>query len=228
MAFVPPFAPLGVLAFLALGAALAATAVGLVGAAALRQTRSLPWIAGFGATVTIAYAGVLVADSASCRERVLVPGEKKYFCEIDCHLAYSIEGLETTPLVGPPLTPLRATGRWHVVRLRTWFDPTTISSRRGDAPLDANPRVVYVQDQEGRRYEPSASGAQALASAGRSSVPLTRPLRPGESYETLLAFDLPVDVREPRLFLGEDDPVTFLLIGHERSLFHRKVWFQMG
>lgn len=227
MESVPPNAPLVVLAFLALGGVLVVTALGLLVAAVLRQTKLLRWTAAFGVLATVAYATLLLADSAFSRERTLVPGERKYFCEIDCHLAYSVEGVDTEPAVGPPLEAVRAQGRWHVVRLRTWFDPSTISPRRGDSPLYPNPRVVYVRDRTGRRYDPSPRAQQALATAGRSSVPLTTPLRPGESYETLLAFDLPLDVQEPRLYLGDDDPISFLLIGHEQSPFHRKVWFRI-
>lgn len=227
MAYVPPLAPVVVLAFLAVGGSLVGAALALLLAAIFRKTRLIPWILGFGVVVTVGYAGVLLADSAVSRERILVPGETKYFCEIDCHLAYSVEGVETAPAIGPPLEPLRARGRWRVVRLRTWFDPSTISPHRGDAPLTPNPRVVYVRDRQGRRYEPSPRAQEALLAAGRTSVPLTRPLRPGESYETLLAFDLPPDARQPRLYLGDDDAVTFLLIGHEQSPFHRKVWFRI-
>jgi hypothetical protein len=225
--FVPPFAPFVVLAFLALGAALGVTALALLAAAILRKTRFLPWIAGFGVAVVLGYAGVLLADSAVSRERVLGPGEKKYFCEIDCHLAYSVEGIETAPAVGPPLTPLRAHDRWLIVRLKTWFDESTISRYRGDSPLDPSPRVIYVRDAAGRRFPPSPGAERALRAAGRTSVPLTRPLRPGESYETLLVFDLPPGIRDPRLYVGTDDPVSFLLIGHEESPLHRKVWFQI-
>jgi hypothetical protein len=94
-------------------------------------------------------------------------------------------------------------------------------------PLSPNPRVVYVRDADGRRFDPSPKASEALARAGRSSAPLTRPLRPGESCETLLAFDLPSGTRDPRLYVGDDDPITFLLIGHEQSPFHPKVWFRI-
>jgi hypothetical protein len=227
MEFVPPFAPFVVLAFLALGGLLGITALALVAAAILRRTRLLPWIAGFGVVVVLGYAGVLLADSAVSRERVLGPDEKKYFCEIDCHLAYSVAGVETAPVLGPPLQPLRAKGSWLVVRLKTWFDENSISPRRGDSPLYPNPRLTYVRDADGRRFAPSPQGEQALAASGRTSVPLTRPLRPGESYETLLAFDLPPGIKDPRLYVGSDDPVSFLLIGHEQSPLHRKVWFRI-
>lgn len=227
MEFVPPFAPFVVLAFLALGAALGATALALLAAAILRKTRFLPWIAAFGVVIVLGYAAVLLADSAISHERVLAPGEKKYFCEIDCHLAYSVEAVETAPLLGPASKPLRAEGRWLIVRLKTWFDKSSISPRRGDSPLSPNPRVIYVRDADGRRFAPSPQGEEALVAAGLTSVPLTRPLRPGESYETELAFDLPRGIREPRLYVGSDDPVSFLLIGHEQSPLHRKVWFRI-
>ncbi len=227
MEFTPASAPIVALAFLALGALLALTALGFLGAAMLRRTAWLPWIGGFGVLIVLLYAGVMLADSALSQERTLERGEKKYFCEIDCHLAYSVEDVETSDALGPAQQPLRATGRWHVIRLKTWFDPGTISPRRGDSPLTPNPRVAYVRDEAGRRYERSESAEAALANAGRPSTPLTQPLRPGESYETLLAFDLGKDSRLPRLYVGDDDPISFLLIGHEQSPFHRKVWFRI-
>ncbi len=227
MELTPPNAPLVVLAFLGLGAVLALTALVFLGAAVLRKTRLLPWIGGFGALVVVLYAGVLLADSALSRDRTLERGEKKYFCEIDCHLAYSVEDVELSDKVGPQQQALRANGRWHVVRLKSWFDPRTISPRRGDSPLTPNPRIVYVRDALGNRYERAGKAEAALAAAGRPSTPLTQPLRPGESYETLLAFDLPVDAPSARLYVGDDDPVSFLLVGHEQSPFHRRVWFRI-
>jgi hypothetical protein len=227
MELTPPNAPLVVLAFLGLGAILALTALVFLGAAVLRKVAWLPWIGGFAVLVVVLYAGVLLADSALSRERTLNRGEKKYFCEIDCHLAYSVEDVEVSDTVGPPDQAVRASGRWHVVRLKTWFDPGTISPRRGDSPLTPNPRVAYVRDAMGRRYEHSVNAEEALAAMGRPNTPLTQPLRPGESYETLLAFDLPPDAHGARLYVGDDDPVAFVLIGHEQSPFHSKVWFRI-
>ena len=80
MEYVPPFAPFVVLAFLALGGALALTALALLAAAVLRLTRFIPIVLTFGVIVIVGYAGVLLANSAVSRERILVPGEKKYFC----------------------------------------------------------------------------------------------------------------------------------------------------
>lgn len=222
-----PYAPFVVLAFLGAGFLVAASALGVLAAALFRRARLVPWIGGFGLLVIGVYAALLLAASATSREIALGPGEKKYFCEIDCHLAYSVAGTETTPLLGPPLDPVRARGRFTVVRLRTWFDETTISPRRGMSPLAPNPRRVFVKDAAGRRYDRSPEGERALAASGRASTSLDTPLRPGESYETLLVFDLPADVRGARLFVGSEGPELNLLIGHDQSLLHRRIWFQL-
>jgi len=225
---VPPMAHLVVLAFLATALLLAIAAVVFLYTVIARKRRLMLWVLGGVAGILTLYAGALLASSALSRERVLLPGERKYFCEIDCHLAYSLVGVEVATELGTPDHLARAAGRFHVATLRTWFDESTISPRRPrDAVLYPNPRVVYVEDAQGRRYEPAPSGAVALASTGRVSTPITQPLRPGESYTTCFVFDLPVDAREPKLFLGTERGVEFLLIGHEMSPWHRRVWFAL-
>jgi hypothetical protein len=226
MVLMPPFAPLVVLAFLGTGAGVALTALGVLAAAIFRRTALLPWIAGLGVLLVLGYSGVLFAASLKSWERTLGPGEWKYFCEIDCHLAYAVEGVETTPTLGPPLDPLRAKGRYRIVRLKTWFDPDTISPRRGDSPLSPNPRVVYVEDGAGKRYARIEAAERALVASGRTSIPLTTSLRPGESYETLLVFDLPNSAPSPRLYVGVHGIEAFL-IGHEDSPLHKKIWFRI-
>ncbi len=225
-AYVPPLAPIVVLAFLATAFLLAVAAAALLYAAiSKRRALVLPILTGAG-MLLLGYGVVLLTASALSQERELRRGERKYFCEIDCHLAYSVENVETTPEIGEPPHAVQAAGQFYVVTLRVWFDPTTISPRRPlDVPLYPNPRTVYVQDWAGNRYEPSAAGQQLLASLGRPSTPLTQPLRPGESYTNCLVFDLPKDARNPRLFLGNGTDIEFLLIGHEMSPGHKRVWF---
>jgi len=228
MAFVPPLAPLVVLAFLGTAALLAVAAVAFLYAVIAKKRRLILAVLLGVAALLVIYGGSLLAASALSRERVLFPGEKKYFCEIDCHLAYSLVGVEVARELGTPPHLARPAGRFLVVTLRTWFDESTISPRRPkDATLYPNPRVIYIQDAQGRRYEPSISGESALAATGRASTPITQPLRPGDSYTTCFVFDLPEDARDPRLFLGDAPGVEFLLIGHEMSPWHRRVWFAL-
>ena len=120
-----------------------------------------------------------------------------------------------------------AKGKFVILRLKTWFDEHTISAHRGNGPLAPNRRRVLLLDQTGESFAPSAEGQAALARLGQSSTPLTKALRPGESYTSDLVFDVPHDARGLRLLLTEDDPETRLVIGHENSFLHKKIYFDV-
>ena len=49
------------------------------------------------------------------------------------------------------------------------------------------------------------------------------PLRPGQSLGKDLVFDVPKDA-SGCLLITEDDPETVLIIGHENSLWHGKIY----
>jgi hypothetical protein len=228
MAFVPEFAPWVVLLFLASVFALLVAGAGLAFGAVLKNRSILRWSMGAGAAVLVPYAGLLIGASLLSHERVLAPGERKYFCEIDCHIAYSVERVTVARSLGRGPAAANAAGSFYRVALRTLFDEHTISPRRPkDAPLTPGPRRVYVEDATGRRFGRSPEGERALAASGIPSVPLGKPLIPGDSYVTELVFDLPSHVREPRLYVGDPDPVSRLLVGHEESPLHHKIWFRL-
>ena len=224
MALMPQYAPIVVLLFLgsilAGMLAAAAFAYGLArNQAAVRLWAGIALLA-----IPAGYATLLFGASLTSRDRVLSAGEKKYFCEIDCHLAYSVERVTVAKTLGRE----RAAGTFYVVSLKTWFDESTISLMRPkEAPLSPDPRRVYLVDASGRRFERSPAGERALEDAGVPSTPLTRPLIPGQSYTTELVFDLPDDARGARLFVGDADPMNSFLIGHELSPFHSKIWFRL-
>jgi hypothetical protein len=178
-------------------------------------------------TVVGGYLFLLGGVSLASSEKTLPPGGSKYFCEIDCHIAYSISSVHIASVLGPEMLPVSAHGQFVIVRLKSWFDESTISPRRGDAPLMPNRRDIALIDSNGNRYSESATGEVALARLGNSSMPLTTPLRPGHSYVTDLVFDVPKDVPGLRLLLTEDDPESMLVIGHENSLLHKKIFFSL-
>ena len=215
-AFVPELAPLVALAFLGVGFVLVVGTVSAGIAFAARRIRLAQWIGAAVLAVAAGYAVLLVGASVVSRDRTLVPGERKYFCEIDCHIAYDVTSAEP------------AGDRGRAVTLRTWFDPSTIAPFRGDAPLSPGPRAVYLVDDAGRRYDPSPDATAAWQKAHGGSTALGRELRPGESYTTTLVFDLPRDVRAARLYVG-DPPggVEKALIGHENSPMHGKVYLAL-
>lgn len=228
MAFMPEYAPLVVIAFLgacalvALGAA--AFAYGVV---ARKRTLVRASVAGATSLVGL-YAALLFGASLTSREIALSPGEWKYFCEVDCHLAYAIESVTTAKSLGPTTQPVAARGRFYVVTVKTWFDERTISSWRSrDSPLWPDPREIAVLDEQGRRFAPSLEGQQALDVADGPTTPLTKELRPGESYTTRLVFDLPEDSRIPRLLIMTSGGPTRFLIGHENSFLHKRIFFRL-
>jgi hypothetical protein len=225
MQFMPPFAPLVVLMFLGTGLVLGVTVLVI----AYGLVRSNRLAVKYGLAAALAGAGIygllLLTASLASRERVLGPGEQKYFCEVDCHVAYSVTEVTTTKTLGAGPHQATAAGTFHVVKVKTWFDERTISRHRGNGPLTPNLRRVAVVDAQGRAYEPSPGGTGALAQAEGVGTPLTQPLRPGESYATRLVFDLPTEARSPRLLITDSDGVAHLLIGHEASPFHKKIYF---
>jgi len=176
--------------------------------------------------VLVIYGGTLLAHSFTSSDRSLEPGQLKYFCEIDCHLAYSVESVrEAASLPGP--VPVAAKGRFLIVTVKTWFDPNTISPHRGNGELYPNPRTIQLEDSAGVRHSPSLEAERAALPGSDPREPLARPLRPGESYTTDLVFDLPASAHATRLLISENLAVAPFIVSHENSLFHGKTWFRL-
>jgi len=228
MEFMPEHAPLTVMAFLGTAAFLA-----IAGAAALVAFwMRKKWI-GIGATLlafalTCGYALVLVGVSLTSHEKTLAPGENKYFCEMDCHIAYSVVNFAEAKALGDKSQQTLASGRFVIVRLKTWFDPSTISAHRGDSPLAPNPRHPVLVDAAGQQFPQSSQGQAALAKVRGATTPMSQLLRPGESYVTDLVFDVPVTSRDLRLFVGDDLAMPDrVLIDHENSPLHKKIFLAL-
>jgi hypothetical protein len=220
-------APLGAMAFLGTGFVLVVIGLTLIYSLVVRRF-------GLAKIVTIAmlviaaiYLSAILIFSFASSEKVLARGQEKHFCEIDCHLAYSIADIKQTKTIGNAPNQATATGAFTVVTIKTRFDETTISPTRGNGPLHPNSRVLTVVDEQGRKYSPSLEGLKALELAGAAGTTIQTPLRPGESYTTTVAFDLAADVKKPTLLINEGDWNTYLVIGHENSLLHKKTGFQL-
>ncbi len=203
-------APLAVLGFLAAAGGL------IVGTAAIlifwfaRKPKIARGIAIAAMCCASAYVTLLIGFSAASHSRTLAHGKEKYFCEIDCHLAYSVVDVRETAA---------NSAIDYVVKLRTRFDETTIGPNRPkDAPLTPSPREVRLIDSLGRIYSP-------LSSSGTS---LMTPLRPSESYITELEFRVPGDAKGLELLVNTTPawPDKFV-IGDENSLWHKKTYFAL-
>ena len=203
-------APLAVVGFLvACGGLFVAAAAVLI----FWFARKPKFVRGAGTAVGIGgvlYFGLLLGFSASSHDRALALGQEKYFCEIDCHLAYAVVDVKSQS---------RGDSNDYRVTLRTRFDQTTISPQRPkDAPLVPSPREVRVIDSSGRSYEP-------VSTAGAS---LITPLRPGDSYNTEMEFRIAKDAGGLRLLI-QTIPAwpDRVLIGDENSWLHKKTYFAL-
>lgn len=201
-------APLAVMSFLAASIGLFAAIAAVLIFWFARKPR-LARVAGFviGSGV-IVYATLLFGFSASSRDTLLSRGQEKYFCEIDCHLAYSVVDVKTQD---------RGLLNDYIVTLRTRFDETTTSPNRPkDAPLTPSPREVRLIDAAGHEYPVVSSAGASLMTA----------LTPASSYTTQLEFNVPKDARGLRLLIETtpDWPGHFV-IGDENSLGHKKTYF---
>ncbi len=242
------FAAFGALAFLGMAALMATAILGFIAAKLiggkrlarfshlctdwLFSGRGLAWkIFMVAAPLLLIYSAALVGASLSRQELTLSPGEEKYFCEIDCHLAYSAVDAKTAGSIGTDASAVKARGRFVVVSVRTRFDEMTISRNRGDGPLVPSPREIFLLDSAGKRYAISDAGQQALTAISEAGISMMQPLRPGESYISRVVFDLPSDIANPRLLIDSPMNPRFIgavYIGNEDSLWHKKVFLALG
>ena len=220
-------APAGVLAFLGTGLLILVAALTLVGSLVARKFRFAKFVLIAMLVITGIYAGAMLAFSLAGREKVLARGAEKHFCEIDCHLAYSITNVRQTKTLGTSADQSTAQGVYTIVTIKTRFDETTIAPWRENGLLYPNSRVLTLIDERGNRHAPAAAALPALDASQTSGTPLTAPLRPGESYTTEIVFDLPADVKSATLLINEGDWITHLVIGHENSPLHKKTSFQI-
>ena len=220
-------APVGVLSFLGICFVIFVAALVLV----YSIIRKTSWLKKLALVTIVAfsslYLAVMLVFSFASSEKVLARGEEKHFCEIDCHLAYSITNVQDTKTFGVVPNQLVAGGQFWVVTIKTRFDENTISTTRGNGLLYPNSRVVAVLAEDGSQYFPSQDAQRIPNSSNAVSTPINTPLRPGESYSTTFVFDLPLAVRKPTLLIREGELVTHFVIGHENSPLHRKTRFQL-
>jgi len=169
------------------------------------------------------YGLLMVLFSLTSYDRTVARGDEKFFCALDCHIAYSVRNMERRKTIGD--TP--ANGEFYVVTLRSHFDERTIAPWRGNSPLTPDPPSLTLVDGTGRQHPVSPEGHKAWEAAHGQAHSLVDPLRPGESYETTWVFEVPAEAEPVRLFAGWHGFPSYLLIGDEASPGHRKTYFAL-
>ena len=226
--YTPHFAPIVVLAFLGTTLlAILSVFVGLLGA--LRKSRRMA-TGGMAAGVVLmlVYGSILLAFSFLSRDVVLLPGAWKYFCEIDCHIAYSVGRVQTIESATAELEGGPRSEQFAIIELKTWFDPSTISPHRGNGPLMPSERRIRLIDSGGHEHSESPQKESLLAAKGLHSTPLRTRLRPGESYVSYLVFQTPVEGKDFRVLVTSAEELDRALWGHEISPYHGKAYFQIS
>jgi hypothetical protein len=220
-------AALGALAFLGTGGLLLLMGAVLLYTLFARKHKLTLKVLGAGVLLCCLYLGLMLAFSFASSRKALARGAEKHFCEIDCHLAYSVVDVARTKTLGNGANQTTAGGTYTILTIKTRFDETTTGATRGNGLLYPNSRVIKILDEQGREYGPSPEGQRVLNVSQGGGTPIETPLRPGESYTTTLVFDLPDDARNPTLLMNEGEWVTHFIIGHENSPLHGKTLFQL-
>jgi hypothetical protein len=174
-------------------------------------------------TVLAGYGLLLAAFSFTSYDRTVARGDEKYFCALDCHVAYSVQRMEKMKAIGNAA----AGGEFYVVTLRSHFDERTAGPRRGNSPLTPDAPTLELVDASGRGLSISARGQKEWEAGHPQSHSLGDPLRPGESYETTWVFDVPENAQSLRLLAELRGFPSYLLIGDETSLGHGKTFFAL-
>ena len=167
------------------------------------------------------YVAVLLVVSITSRPRYLALNQERCFDE----MCYSITSVKITPTITNDwMAQFQAQGNYYVliVRLR--------NAARGTAQKPSNP-VLFIVDTQGVIYSHFIDMSGCCWGEPTNLPGLVVPLwpekiQPGETVSQTVAFDLPVDIRQPGLAVTEGiGPLSAVIIGDEDSFFHAKTEF---
>lgn len=177
------------------------------------------WLARFVASAVIVWVGIyavlLLCFSLASEEKTLALNEPKEFCGfyLDCHLHAAVTNVQKTKTHNGKT----ANGDFYVVRMKIFSD-----AKRAELGLSG--AKLYVVDENGRRY-PRTEGAE------NPEPPFQQKIPAGGSFEKEVVFDLPTDVKNPRLDMSEtigvDKAIEAVLIGDEDSILHKRTRFKI-
>ncbi|MGB7210010.1 MAG: hypothetical protein WBD27_15225 [Pyrinomonadaceae bacterium] len=181
------------------------------------------WLAKFvfgGTSVWFAfYFALLLGVSFLSEEKTLELNEPKAYCGfyLDCHMHTAVKRVRTAKTIGNKT----AKGEFHIVTVEVFSD--AVRATLGLLTVDA-----HVVDAGNRTYTRDMGAETQLA----PQPDFEKQIGPEESFEKEIVFDLPVNVKEPRLDLREgigiDSIIESFLIGDEDSIFHKRNYFKLS
>jgi hypothetical protein len=165
------------------------------------------------------YFVMLLGLSLFSTEKTLPIGEAKEYCGfyLDCHMHTAVSDVRIVKSIGNRT----AGGEFYIVTVRVFSDAK-------QATLGLLNVTAKVLDEDGNKYYRDQDAEDQLPPQPR----FEKQISPVESFEKQIVFDLPVDVKNPRLDVKEgykiDRAIEALVIGDEDSLLHKRNYFQLS
>lgn len=165
------------------------------------------------------YFVMLLGVSLFSKEKTLALGEPKAFCGfyLDCHMHTAVKSMRT----GKTLGDKTANGEFYIVTVEVFSN--AVKATLGLATVDS-----HIVDASKREYNRDIEAEAQLS----PQPEFEKQIGPEESFEKVIVFDLPVDVKEPRLDIREgygiDNAIEAVLIGDEDSIFHARNYFKLS
>lgn len=165
------------------------------------------------------YGAMLLGTSVMSAERLLGLHEPKEFCGfyLDCHIHAAVSDIKKTSVLGG----IRAKGEFYILSIN-------IYSNAGRATLRLNNPNARIIDASGRQYDRSMMAEAQIA----QQPEFDGRIGPEESFVKQIVFDLPADIKDPRLDISEgnaiDRSIEAVLIGDEDSIFHARTYFKLS
>ena len=165
------------------------------------------------------YIAMLLGFSLFSTEKTLAIGEAKEYCGfyLDCHMHTAVTNVTRTKTIGNKT----ASGEFYIVTVKVFNNAkrATLGLLTGDA---------HVVDVEGQPYYRDVQAEAQLP----EQPDFEQKISPSGSFEKQIVFDLPMDVKNPRLDIrdgyGIDHVIEAVLISDEDSILHKRNYFDLS
>ncbi|MBA2285692.1 MAG: DUF4352 domain-containing protein [Ktedonobacteraceae bacterium] len=164
----------------------------------------------------VVYTVLLLSVSLLSPQRVLAMHQDRCFDD----WCLSVERVVPQSTVGNAPMVVTAHGTFYLVTVHVSSRARGITQRALDAQ-------VYLLDASNQRYDPDASGQQAIDATGQDGQPLDSKVGPGGSFTRTVVFDLPRGSSHLALVVTHGQFPGVLIIADEQSFLHKPTIFQL-
>jgi hypothetical protein len=185
-------------------------------------TFKMAWLRNFvlgGITIWfVFYLIALFGASFLSKEKTLALNEPKEYCGFyfDCHMHTAVTDVQKARSIGDQT----AKGEFYIVSVKVFSN-----AKREPLRLVDTKAAVIAQDQ---KFERSLIAETALGAQPEFETQIA----PAGWFIKKIVFDLPADVKEPRLDIGDgygiDTALEAVLVDDEDSILHKRKYFDIS